>query len=254
LNPDETKARLREALRRRYESRQHKGAALAEPDLTGELERVDAADRGLLLSLTEDLLDELDREDPTAAAEVNHALHLLFEFFQIRDIAEVRPVVERAVLHPGFRQKARYLQLLEEFADERSAPVLVEVLAHNRGSSEDDIDTRVAALEALHLQPRPLADPDPVLAMFDDQSSRVRLAAMRYVWTHRVAEAGDLLVRRIAVESDPDVLSLMLETIEQLGRVDALPACEERLARLDPALTDFIEPLQETIAVLRERR
>lgn len=253
MSRDETRSRLREGLRRRYERRQHKGGEREEPDLIGELERVDTVDRELLVSLAECLLEELDRYEP-AVAEVNHALHVLFEFFQIRDLARIRPAVERAVLHPAFRSKARYLQLLEELADPRSVPALIEVLSRHRGTSEDDLDGRVAALEALRMQAEPLQELSPVLALLDDSSSRVRLAATAYVWTHHVSEAGDILVRRIAYEDDPDVLALALETVEQLGRVDALPVCEERLSRLDPALSDFIEPLQATIAVLREQR
>lgn len=201
----------------------------------------------------DELIQRLDREDVEDGKRVNRALHVLFDWIEAHRWAAGRELVEKALLHPRFHWKERYIQVLDEFADPASIPVLLALLRQQGSMSEADVDVRAVVIQSLTSVFKAANIRDVILPHLEDPAPRVRRAAAEYVWTLDIVEAGDALIARLAEEDDPSVFELILECLERWRRTDALPVCEQLVRSMDPALTDFIEPLTETIEALSNR-
>lgn len=205
-----------------------------------------------LLSVAEHRLRQLDGADEDVG-RLNYGLHLIFDFFEGRQLPQIRTVVERALQTDRFRMKERYIQTLEELADPASLPSLVTLLSRHRGNSIDDEDIRTAVLNALTVYFPPLADPSVVLDCLCDQSLRVRQAALRYVSAHPVDVAGPALELRALDEEDPDLLADVLDLLAQADPAKALASAEHRLASTPTSDAEVIESLRHTLEELRAK-
>lgn len=203
-----------------------------------------------VISAGHETLRLLDQDDVDVCNRANRALHVLFDWFEGHEWIGARELVEKALIHQRFRWKERYLQVLDEFADPASLPTLLAVLRQHGSQSEVDVDIRSAVIQSLTSVFQAAHVWDSIRPYLRDPAPRVRLAATEFVWSFDITSAGDLLIARLAEEEDPSVFELILACLEKWKRTDALPACEQRLRSLDPALTDFIEPLMDTIAAL----
>jgi HEAT repeat protein len=205
-----------------------------------------------LLSIAESRLQQLGGADDDVG-RLNYGLHLIFDFFEGRRLAQIRTLVERALQTERFRMKERYIQTLEEFGDPASLPTLVTLLSLHRGTSDDEEDIRTAVLNALTGYFPPLADPSVVLDCLSDESPRVRRAAIRYVSAHPADRAGATLALRASNEDDPDLLVDVLNLLEQTDPTKALASAEDRLASTPSSEAEIIELLQHTVERLRAK-
>src|SRR5262249_45163109 len=153
-----------------------------------------------------------------------------FDFFQGRGLAQIRSLMERALLSKLFNMKEPYIQALGELGDSASIATLTALLSLHRSNSIEDEGIRATVLGVLAVYFPALADPSPVIVWLGDESLRVRREALRYLAVHPVDGAGPSLATRARDEEDPDLLDEVLVLLAQVDRAQALAAAEARLA------------------------
>ena len=218
--------------------------------LTKAIDMLRPASLRPMLEVGERRLQELS-DRPEDVNRINFSLHLIFDFFEGRRLAQIRPLIERALQNKLFNMKEQYIQTLEEFGDPASVLPLVRVLSVHPSDSIEDEGIRATVLGSLAAYFPPLADPSPVVAQLADESLRVRRAALRYIAMHAVDTAGAALAARARVEDDPDLLDEALGLLARTDRAQAVAIAESRLASTAPSEAELIEQLQVSLSELR---
>ena len=243
-------AAIEAAIDRLYDHRHAPGYEQARSELLKQLNTLVPTRLGPMLAVGERHLQELSNS-PQDVDRLNYGIHLLFDFFEGRRLSQIRTLVERALQNKYFRMKERYIQTLEELGDPASMLPLVTLLSLHRGSGIEDEDVRVAVLQALAAYFPTLADPSPVMDLLNDESLRVRSAALQYLSAHAVDGATSALAARVRDEDDPDLLAAMLELLERADPARARATAEERLASTPVSEREIIEQLQLAVEKLR---
>jgi hypothetical protein len=226
------------------------GYARARSELMKELDARLPGCIAPMLAIGERRLDELSNS-PQDANRINHSLHVIFDFFEGRRLAQVRPLIERALQNNLFNMKEQYIQTLEQFGDPASLAALASLLRLHRSNNVEDEGVRAAVLGALTGYFPALRDPSPVVDQLGDESLRVRRGAIRYLSAHAVRTTDAALAIRAMEEEDPDLLADVLVLLAQTNQAKALAVAEERLASTPVSDKEIIEQLQLSLEALR---
>ena len=238
------------AMDRLYAHQLASGYSQARSEFMRELDALLPGSLEPLLEVGEQRLQQLSKS-PQDVNRINHGLHLLFDYFQGRQLTQIRPLIERALLSKLFNMKEPYIQALGEFGDSASMMPLAALLSLHRSGSVEDEGIRATVLGVLTGYFPALADPSPVIEWLGDESLRVRREALRYLSVHGVDNTAAPLAARARDEDDPDLLAEVLLLLAQVDRAQALAAAESRLASTPASEKEIVEQLEYSLKELR---
>jgi hypothetical protein len=139
--------------------------------------------------------------------------------------ASALAIAEAVIAKPGSRLKAEYVRLVDSVEGPGANEVLVRLL---NGPDRDGLDDDARAELIRSLELRGVTEARSAMSRYLDASeAKVRHAAIRYLFEQDALEVGGLLVGRIPIEEDPDVLQIMITTLVAWQQRSAVPALQE---------------------------
>jgi hypothetical protein len=125
------------------------------------------------------------------------------------------------------RLKSEYVKVIDSVEAEGSGDTLVRML---QGVDHDGLDDDAREEIIRSLGPRTVADAASAVSQYVAAAAdKVRSAAVRYLLDHDAHDSGDMLLERILIEEDPDVLEVIVEAMISWQRRDAVPVMKALL-------------------------
>ncbi len=150
----------------------------------------------------------------------------------LRVLATRRPsfalqIAAAAAARARARLKSEYVKIIDSVEVEGAGDVLVSML---QGAEHDGLDDDAREEIIRALGPRTVTGAASAVSQYIAAAAdKVRSAAIRYLLDHDARDSGDMLVERIPVEEDPDVLEVIVEAMISWQRRDAVPAMKKLL-------------------------